>query len=213
MQAISEYALPTKVKELRRFLALINVYKRFIPKAVETQIQLRKLIPGNRKNYTSIIKWDDESISAFKACKGSLAESALLYYPDSTKPLALMIDASNTAAGAVLQQFSGNMWQPLGFYSEKFSESQKKYSTFGRELTAMKMAVRYFRYFLEGRKFTIFTDHKPLTHAMGINSSSRLPHEERYLRYISQFTTDIRHISGRTTQWPMHFPDLHLYQL
>lgn len=31
---------------------------------------------------------------------------------------------------------------------------------------------------------------------MGTNSSSRLPHEDRYLRYISQFTTDIRHISG-----------------
>ncbi|KXJ84088.1 hypothetical protein RP20_CCG020016 [Aedes albopictus] len=107
-----------------------------------------------------------------------------------------MIDASNLAAGAVLQQFSAGSWQPLGFYSEKFSESQRKYSTFGRELTAMKMAVKYFRYFLEGRNFTIFTDHKPLTTAMSVNTNSRLPHEERYLRYISLFTTDIRHVSG-----------------
>lgn len=61
----------------------------------------------------------------------------------------------------------------------------------------MKMAVRYFRHLLEGRRFTIFTDHNPLTHAMTSNSACRLPHEERALQYISQFTTDIRHISGR----------------
>lgn len=58
------------------------------------------------------------------------------------------------------------------------------------------LILKYFRYFLEGRKFVIFTDHKPLTHARSTNSSSRLPHEERHLRYISQFSTDIRHISG-----------------
>lgn len=88
------------------------------------------------------------------------------------------------------------MWKPLGFFSEKFSSSQRSYSTFGRELTAAKKAVQYFRYMLEGRRFVIFTDHKPLTFAMTSNTNNRLPHEQRYLEYISYFTTDIRHISG-----------------
>lgn len=196
VHAVSNYTLPTTVRDLRRFLALINVYKRFIPNAVDHQLDLRKMIPDNKKNDTRNLQWNESSLLAFDRCKKSLAESVLLHYRDSNKPLALMIDASNSAAGAVAQQFSGTSWQPLGFYSEKFSESQRKYSTFGRELTAMKMAVKYFRYFLEGRNFTIFTDHKPLTTAMSINSPSRLPHEERYLRYISLFTTDIRHISA-----------------
>lgn len=59
------------------------------------------------------------------------------------------------------------------------------------------MAVRYFRHLLEGRRFTIFTDHNPLTHAMTSNSACRLPHEERALQFISQFTTDIKHIGGK----------------
>lgn len=112
--------------------------------------------------------------------------------------MGLMIDASNTAAGAVLQQFDKNRWVPLGFYSEKFSPAQMKYSTFGRELTAMKLAVQYFRHMLEGRKFAIYTDHKPLTHAMSSSPNSRLPHEDRYLQFISEFTSDIRHISGQS---------------
>lgn len=141
--------------------------------------------------------WTEGAKEAFEQCKKSLSEAALLYYADPNKPLGLMIDASNTAAGAVLQQFIGGGWKPLGFYSEKFAPAQQKYSTFGRELAAMKTAVRYFRHLLEGRTFTIFTDHNPLTHALTSNSPARLPHEERHLQYISQFTQDIRHISGK----------------
>lgn len=161
------------------------------------QAELRCLITGNKKNDSRKIEWTEPAIEAFENSKKALAEAALLYYPDPDKPLGLLVDASNTAAGAVLQQCVNGTWQPLGFYSEKFTPGQRSYSTFGRELIAMKMAVRYFRHLLEGRRFTIFTDHNPLTHAMTSNSACRLPHEERALQYISQFTTDIKHISGK----------------
>lgn len=197
VKAVQEFPVPSTVRELRRFLALVNVYKRFISHASDIQENLRKLIPGNRKNDTRKVQWTDEARESFENCKASLSEAALLAYPDSSKVLGLMIDASNTAAGAVLQQFDGKSWTPLGFYSEKFNDAQRNYSTFGRELTAMKMAVQYFRHFLEGRRFVIFTDHRPLTHALTTTSNSRLPHEERYLRFVAEFTTDIRHISGR----------------
>lgn len=197
VDGVVKFPLPTTVKELRRFLALVNSYKRFIPHATDTQIELRKLIPDNRKNDSRKLLWTETTEKAFQECKRSLADATLLHFPDATKPLSLLIDASNTAAGAVLQQLDGEHWNPLGFYSEKFSPAQLKYSTFGRELTAMKMSVQYFRHLLEGRKFIIFTDHKPLTTALTSSPNSRLPHEERYLQYISQFTSDIRHISGQ----------------
>lgn len=196
VEAILQYERPTTVKDLRRFLALLNGYKRFIRRATDLQANLRKLIPDNRKNDGRKLEWSADAAASFEECKQSLAQAALLHYPAANKPLGLMIDASNTAAGAVLQQLSGGVWEPLGFYSEKFSKSQQNYSTFGRELTAMKMSVKYFRHFLEGRNFTIFTDHRPLTYALATDSNSRLPHEERYLRFISEFTRDIRHVSG-----------------
>lgn len=197
VKAVTDFPIPSTVKELRRFLALLNCYKRFIPHASDLQADLRNLIPGNKKNDSRKIIWTDNARKAFDQCKDSLAATTLLHYPDSSKPLSLLIDASNTAAGAVLQQFNGSNWVPLGFYSEKFSPAQVKYSTFGRELTAMKLSVQYFRHMLEGRRFVIYTDHMPLTHALASSPSSRLPHEERYLRFISEFTNDIRHISGQ----------------
>lgn len=197
VDTIRRFELPSTVKQLRRFLALVNGYKRFIPQASDQQAALRAMIPGNKKNDNRKLVWTDAGKESFELCKAALSDAVLLHYPDSSKPMALMVDASSTAAGAVLQQFSNGGWKPLGFYSSKFSPAQQKYSTFGRELTAMKMAVQYFRHLLEGRTFTIYTDHHPLTHALSSNSSARLPHEDRYLQFISQFTSDIRHISGK----------------
>ncbi|XP_076038946.1 uncharacterized protein LOC143024086 [Oratosquilla oratoria] len=51
-------------------------------------------------------------------------------------------------------------------------------------------------YFVEGRQFIIFTDHKPLTTTFHANKTSYTPTQFRHLLYISQFPTDIRYVQG-----------------
>jgi len=96
--------------------------------------------------------------------------------------------------GAVLQQRVQDVWQPLAFLSRKLSPAQQKYD---RELLAIYEAVRYFRYMLEARHFTILTDHKPLTFAFHQKRDKYSPRQFNHLDFVSQFTTDIRHISGQ----------------
>lgn len=48
---------------------------------------------------------------------------------------------------------------------------------------------------LEGRNFTIYTDYKPITYAFNQNPLRSFSRQTRYLEYIGQFSTDIRHIS------------------
>ena len=43
------------------------------------------------------------------------------------------------------------------------SMSQTKWIAFQKELSACFSDIRHFRFILEGRAFTSFTDHKPLT--------------------------------------------------
>jgi hypothetical protein len=54
----------------------------------------------------------------------------------------------------------------LAFYSTKLSPAQLNYSAFDRELLAVFMAIRHFRFMLVGRhfrfSFVVFTDHQPL---------------------------------------------------
>ena len=49
---------------------------------------------------------------------------------------------------------------------------------------------------LEAKVFMVYTDHKPLTHAFQSKQDTCSSRQFRYLDYISQFTTDLRHITG-----------------
>lgn len=195
--AITHYPKPTTVEELRRFLGMINYYRENIPNAASLQAPLNKYLHGVKKRDKTTILWTDEASQAFEKCKGSIRDAALLAHPHHSVPLALMSDASNNCAGAVLQQYVNNAWQPLGYFSKKFSEAQVKYSTYDRELLAIFMAIKHFRKTFEGRPLTIFTDHKPLTYAFTkLSTSNETPRRTRQILFISEFTTDIRHISG-----------------
>ncbi len=76
------------------------------------------------------------------------------------------------------------------------SQLKTRYSTFDRELLAAYLAVKHFRYFVEGREFHSLTDHKPLVYAIHTLSSKHSPHQARHLDFIAQFTSDIRHVKG-----------------
>ncbi|WP_333765292.1 Ty3/Gypsy family RNase HI domain-containing protein, partial [Streptomyces sp. IBSBF 2390] len=88
----------------------------------------------------------------------------------------------------------------MSFYSKKLTKAQSNYSTYDRELTAIFQAIKFFRYFLDGRSFTVFTDHKPLTFAFRQNLEKASPRQQRQLDFISQFTTDIQHVTGDSNE-------------
>lgn len=56
----------------------------------------------------------------------------------------------------------------------------------------MYLAVKHFRYFVEGRAFYILTDHKPLVYALHTRSDKHSPRQARHLDFIAQF----RHVKG-----------------
>ena len=196
VQAITEFPVPKTVKELRRFLGMLNFYRRFIPNAAHVQIPLNELLAGPKSKGSHPVNMTPELLEAFNECKRILSEASLLAHPDPSAELSIFTDASDVAIGAVLQQRKDKIWQPLAFYSHKLSPSQKKYSPYDRELLAIYEAIKYFRFMVEAREFSIYTDHKPLTFAFAARREKCSPRQFRYLDYISQFTTDIRHISG-----------------
>nr|XP_012235686.1 PREDICTED: uncharacterized protein LOC105679927 [Linepithema humile] len=67
-------------------------------------------------------------------------------------------------------------------------------NAYDRELAAIYNSLRYFRYMVEGRELKIRTDHKPLVFAFKQKPEKALPHQLRQLDFISQFTTNIKHI-------------------
>jgi len=196
VEAIKKFELPVTQKDLRRFLSTLNFYRRFIKNAAEDQHKLNKFLKGKGKSNLPI-QWSPETMQAFENCKNSIIESAYLAHHVPGVELGLMVDASSFSIGGAVHQRIEDNWQPLGFFSRALNEAQKKYSTYDRELLAIYESVKHFRYLLEARDFTIFTDHKPLTTAFKQNLDKATPLQCRYLNFISQFSTDIQHVPGK----------------
>lgn len=196
VRAIVEFPKPKTVVELRRFLGMVNFYRRCMPHAARQQAPLNSFLSGSVKNDKREISWSQEANEAFEKIKSDLSSASLLVHPSIGAGLRIVSDASDFAMGAALEQKVSEAWEPLAFYSRKFSPAQQKYSAYDRELTAIFEAVKYFRHFVEGREFKILTDQKPLIYAFLQRSDKASPRQVRQLSFIAQFSTCIEHISG-----------------
>ena len=198
VKVIHNFSQPTtqrKLRKLRKFLVLVNFYHQFIPGCAEILHPLNELL-STSKDSKKAIMWNDQALTAFSNIKETLAKISLLAHPKPDAPTNIITDASDVAVGAVLQQRIGESWSPIAYFSRKLKPSETHYSTFDRELLAVYLAIKHFHHFVEGRIFHILTDHKPLTFALSTKSERHTPRQIRHLDYISQFTSDIRYVSG-----------------
>ena len=196
VEAVVSYPLPDTVEQLQQFAGMVNFYHKHIPHLGTIMAPLFDAISDGKKA-KAVIKWTQPLKAAFAATKSALAAATLLAHPDPTAPLALTTDASDVGAGAVLEQWKQGRWQPVAFFSRKFQPAQTRYSTFDRELTAICLALQHFRHMLEGRQFTIFTDHKPLVGGLNKISDAVSPRQSRQFSLIAEFTSELAHITGK----------------
>ncbi len=166
----------------------ISTYRRFIPAAARILLLLTSALGG-----TGMVSADGGCLEAAKA---ALCRVMSLAHSDPSAAISLACNASDSHV--VLQQWSPKGWQPLSFYSKKLDVTQKKYSTFDRELLAVYLAVRHFWFLLEGRQCHVEKDHKPLTFALHRLSEPWSARQQRQLSYLAQFTSDIWHLSGQS---------------
>jgi hypothetical protein len=105
---------------------------------------------------------------AFAGAKQALLSATHLAHPTVGAELSEVVDTLATHVGASLQQqLPGKKdWQPLDFFSKKLEAAQQKYSAFDRELFVCYSRIWHFWYMLDGHRFTIFMDHKPLAYSL-----------------------------------------------
>ena len=195
VQAIQDFPPPTSARKLCEFLGLVNFYRRFLPNCAQQLHPLTDLL--SETHVRGSFQLNDDALAAFQATKAALANATILTHLSSVAPYCLMVDTSNVSVGGVLQQSINGTLHPISFFSKKLQPAEMKYSTFGREVLAIYLSIRHFRHLLEGHEFYVLTDHNPLTHALSAAPSRYSPRETRHLDFISQCTSDIRHINRK----------------
>lgn len=170
VEKVKEFPKPKNVKDIKSFTGLCNYYRRFIPNFSKIMEPLTSLL---RKNVT--FKWESTQEESFEKMKELLTSEPLLQYPDFEKPFILTTDASNDAIGSVLSQGEIGQDLPIAYASRTLNSAERNYPTVEKELLSIVWSVKQFRPYVYGRKFTIVTDHKPLTWIFNVKDpSSRL---------------------------------------
>ncbi|XP_059098445.1 uncharacterized protein LOC131892638 [Tigriopus californicus] len=192
--AIRDAPLPRSKRAVQRWLGTLNFYRRFLPNIAQHLGPLIKATTGPKKDYE--FEPSEAFVNAFNLARDALALAVMLHHPVSGAETAVSVDASADAMGAELaQRGTDRQWRPLVFFSKGLTAAEQKYLAFDRELLAVFSSIKHFRHYIEGRPFTVYTDHRPLCTAL-TSGAERSPRQTRHLEFIAEFTSDIRHVSG-----------------
>lgn len=153
LRAIKEMPSPTCLKDLQRFLGMLNYLSPFIENmAGETEI-LRQLL----KKSTDW-QWTANHESTFCHLKQVICHVPVLSHFNVNDPIVLQADASKSAVGAVLLQNQ----HPIYYASKTLTDTQQKMAQIEKELYAIVFACIKFHQFIYGQTVTVETDHAPL---------------------------------------------------
>lgn len=153
IRAIEQMSAPQNVRELQRFLGMVNYVRNFVPNMSERTAKLRELL---KKDVEWI--WLQDHEMEFIGLKSTLTSAPVLKIFDESKQVTIQCDASKDGLGYCLLQEA----KPVAYGSKSLTDAQKNYGQIEKEFLAILMACHRFHYYIYGRQVVIQTDHKPL---------------------------------------------------
>ena len=143
---------------------MINFYHLFIHSAATTLRPLYCALKG--KSQRQLLVWSTEMIAAYNYGISVLSSATMHAHPHPEAPNTITSDPSDAVVGSCLEKCVNGHWQPLAFLSKQLRYPERNYCMFDCEMLVLYLAIRHFRFLVEGRNLTVFTDHKPLVDDM-----------------------------------------------
>lgn len=189
LSAVSNFPRPKTPLNVKQFLGLTSYYRRFINDFSKYAKPLNKLTETGVP-----FIWTSEQEEAFQALKLKLCEEPCLIYPNFDEPFILTTDASNIGLGGILSQGEIYKDKPVAYVSRFLADRETRYSAYEKEMLAIVYCVEHFRNYLYGRKFTILTDHQPLSWLKTKEPSNRYI---KWLIKLEQYDFDVVYKPGK----------------
>ena len=162
LKGISEWPVPTTVKQVRAFLGFGNFYRHFIQKFSKLAFLLNNLLKKDMQ-----LDWTPACQKLFNTLKKRFTEEPVLMMLDHSRTFQIESDASKYTSGAVLTQMDSNGDRhPVAFMSKTFNDTEKRYKIYDQELLGIVRALKEWRHYIQGSGHTtmVHTDHKNLTY-------------------------------------------------
>ena len=127
-----EWATPTSCTDVRRFVGLVNYYRKFVLRFSALAAPLTALC-SPRAQFT----WGPAEQQSFDALKAALTSAPVLRVWDPARPTRLLTDASELAVLAILEKpDDAGAFHPVAFESRKLTQPERFYPPHLLELLA-----------------------------------------------------------------------------
>ena len=208
VRALTDYPTPKTLEDVRGIHGMAGTMRPFIRNFADLTPNIRKhLVPldPSNKNNKQPIQWDAKAQAEKEHLVKLLTSAPILAHPDwseSAQPFIVTVDTSSTGVGATLSQKQKledgkNVERIIQYASRKLRDGERHYSAYKLELCGVVTALEHFRYFLQGRKFIIRTDHKALEWLMKPKHNASMPSLLwRWHSWIGEYDYDIEWVSA-----------------
>ncbi|KAD3338295.1 hypothetical protein E3N88_33816 [Mikania micrantha] len=136
-------------------------------------------------------EWNDQVQYAFDELKRQLSTTPVLARPCFDEVFGVECDASGVGIGAVLTQ----QGRPIAYFSEKFNEAKRRYSTYDKEFYAIIRALNHWQHYLISKEFILHSDHEALKYIQGQHKLQ--PRHAKWVEFLQVLNFSIRHKSGK----------------
>ncbi|GJY13267.1 putative reverse transcriptase domain-containing protein [Tanacetum coccineum] len=163
-----------------------KIEARFIKDFSKIAKSLTELTQKNKKYI-----WGEDQESAFQLLKQKLCEAPILALPEGNDNFVVYCDAFHQGLGAVLIQRE----KVIAYTSRQLKPNEEKYTTHDLELGVVVFALKIWRRYLYGTKYTMFTDHKSLQHILDQKELNM--RQRHWLELLADYDCEIRYHLGK----------------
>ena len=193
INTINKWKPPISLKEIERFMGLVNYSRQFIDNFAFKAEPLLEVLRGKT------FLWGEEQAKSFNTLKKELISPNILSFPQSNGgKYYLFTDASAFSIGSELKQSQNGVLKTIAYTSNVLTRAQRIWCSTKRELFAILKACYAHRHLLLGIEFDIICDCHSLIWLKSFKNVEGIL--ARWLEQLAQFSFNIVFRSGKLLQ-------------
>jgi len=186
VDAVSQWDTPKSVIEVISLLGLAGYYRRFIEGFSKIAFPLTQLTCNGRA-----FVWDVQCENSFNELKQRLTTTPILILPKSDEPFVVYCDASKLGLSGVLMQDN----KVVAYASRQLRIHERNYPTHDLELDAVVVVLKFWRQYLYGSRFEVFSDHKSLMYLFDQKELNM--RQQRWLELLKDYDFELNYHLGK----------------
>jgi len=149
VKEVLDWPTPKCVKDVQKFLRLVNYYCQFIQGFATIARPLHNMVRKDQK-----WEWTERQEEAFRKLKERFTNEPVLIAPDLNKKMRIGVNISDyTIEGVLSMESEDGRWRPVVYLSKSLMETERNYEIHDKEMLAVIRGLENWRHLLEGARF------------------------------------------------------------